>query len=298
MPKNKNLFSVSDNHLELFLKCKDHTVSRETFSLLLDPNSDLLITSPKPGNNELMKYYESEDYISHTDSKKSILDRVYQIIKNYTIKQKIKLINAQAISDKSILDIGCGTGDFLYACNNNGWKVKGIEPNDKARNLALKKLSSESFLVRDIQDILINEKETYDVITMWHVLEHVPNLQEYISNLKQLLKPNGTLIIAVPNYKSHDADYYKNFWAAYDVPRHLWHFSRKSIKHIFQRNNFKVSKVIPMKFDSFYVSLLSEKYKSGKSNPINAFYRGIVSNLKARQTGEYSSLIYLIKNEN
>jgi len=298
MPKNKNIFSVSDNHLKLFLKCKDHTVSRETFSLMLDPNSDMLITFPKPGDSELMKYYESEDYISHTDSKKSILDKVYQIVKNITIRQKVKLINSQAGSDKSILDIGCGTGDFLYACKNGGWKVKGIEPNDKARNLALKKMNSESFLVKDIQDLLINEKEAYDVITMWHVLEHIPNLDNYISNLKQLLKPKGTLIIALPNYKSHDAVYYKTFWAAYDVPRHLWHFSRKSIKYIFKKNYFNVSKIIPMKFDAFYVSLLSEKYKSGKSNPIQAFYRGFVSNLKARRTGEYSSLIYFIKNDN
>ena len=149
-------------------------------------------------------------------------------------------------------------------------------------------------LFNDINEL---EKENkFDVITMWHVLEHVPNLEKYISQLKQLLKPNGRLVIAVPNYKSFDAKYYKEFWAAYDVPRHLWHFSQKAIKDLFEKENMIVEKTIPMKLDSFYVSLLSEKYKNGKSNPVKAFHVGLLSNIKAKRTKEYSSLIYILKN--
>ncbi len=294
---DKHIFDINSGDFKPYLTCKDHTVSRETFELLLDEKSELLITSPRPKADELMKYYESDAYISHTDSNRSLLDKVYQLVKNYTIKRKVNLINSLEKSDRSILDIGCGTGDFLFTCKENNWKIKGIEPSNKARNFAIKKLNSDLSVVNQIDDLLNNSKNTYDIITMWHVLEHVLNLEEYIEQIKTLLKPNGTLIVAVPNYKSYDAIYYQNFWAAFDVPRHLWHFSKKAMQMIFAKKDFRILKTYPMKFDAFYVSLLSEKYKSGKSNLFQAFYRGFLSNLKARQSGEYSSLIYLIKNK-
>ena len=157
-----------------------------------------------------------------------------------------------------------------------------------------KTIVSEEIIENLLQN---NETEEYDVITMWHVLEHVENLQEYIQQLKDLLKENGTLLIAVPNYKSYDANYYKEFWAAYDVPRHLWHFSQASISKLFSVENISVVKTLPMKFDSYYVSLLSEKYKNGKMNPIKAFLVGFTSNRKSKQTKEYSSLIYVLKKD-
>ena len=177
------------------------------------------------------------------------------------------------------------------ACKQNGWSIDGVEPNTKANKETRSKTFKE--ISKDISEL--NNKQ-FDVITMWHVLEHVPNLNEYISILKNILKPDGVLVVAVPNHKSYDATYYKEFWAAYDVPRHLWHFSRLSIDKLFQLANMKVTKTVPMKFDSFYVSLLSEKYKTGKSNFIKAFFIGLRSNIKARTSKEYSSLIYVIKN--
>jgi len=276
------------------LICKDFTVSKEEFELVFDSNFEMLVTTPQPSLEKLASYYESEDYISHTDSKQSFFDRIYQLVKTYTISKKVKLV-ANFIdndSQKTILDIGCGTGDFLATCQKSGFLVTGIEPNQKAKKLTSSKVNSEIYT--DISEIT---SQKFDCITMWHVLEHVPNLEEYISNLKQLLKPNGTLIIAVPNYKSFDANYYGKFWAAYDVPRHLWHFSQKSISVLFRKENMKVIKTIPMLFDSFYVSLLSEKYKSGKSNPLKAFFIGLKSNMKAMKTKEYSSLIYVLKND-
>ena len=281
-----------------YLTCTDHTVSNEKFTLLLDENLEMLITSPQPKKEDLAGYYESEDYISHTDSNRSLFDKVYQKVKNYTIKQKLHLINSFQTKEKTILDIGCGTGDFLHFCQQNNWNITGVEPNENARNLASEKLGLDNSISESVEILMKDQSKRFDVITMWHVLEHVPNLEEYISFLKQLLKQNGRLIIAVPNYKSYDAKHYGKFWAAYDVPRHLWHFSQKSIRQLFFKFDIELVVTLPMKFDSYYVSLLSEKYKSGVSNPLKAFYIGFLSNWKARRSKEFSSLIYILKNKN
>ena len=285
------------SHLfEPYLKCKDHSVSGEQFELLYDKEYDMLHTSPAPQISDLGKYYESEDYISHTDSKKSFLDTIYQIVKKYTIQKKVVLLKS-LIEDRkkglNILDIGCGTGDFLLACKKNKFNVTGIEPNKGARSLSETKLNSE--IVEDISKL---GKAQFDCITMWHVLEHVPNLSEYIKSLKKLLKTDGVLIVAVPNFKSYDANYYQKFWAAYDVPRHLSHFSQTAIGKLFSREKIELVKTIPMKFDAYYVSILSEKNIRGKSNFIKGMYLGLKSNLKAIRTKEYSSLIYILKKVN
>lgn len=284
---------------ETYVSCKDHLVSGEKFDLLFDDNLDLLMTNPKPDEKDLGKYYESEAYISHTDSKKSILDFVYQKVRSYTLKKKLNLINSFQTEEKNILDIGAGTGDFLKICSDNGWKVSGVEPNGSARNIAAEKSLKNGGSFYETVEELKKEEGVFlgfDVITMWHVLEHVPNLDETIFNLKKLLKPEGVLIVAVPNFKSFDADYYKEHWAAFDVPRHLWHFSQTAIRRLFFFQAMEVVKTLPMKFDSFYVSLLSEKNKNQKNNFLKAFKIGFQSNWKAKKTNEYSSLIYVIKN--
>lgn len=278
-----------------YLTCEDFTVSNKKFDLMYNAEYRMLETFPQPKGKNLASYYESSEYISHTDSNKSLVDKLYQIVKSVALKNKLKLINSFETSDKTLLDVGCGTGDFLLTCQNSDWKVIGVEPNKNANELAQNKLNVNSGATIFSELIEINDKQ-FDVITLWHVLEHVPDLDIYILKLKSLLKPNGVLVVAVPNYKSYDANYYKQFWAAFDVPRHLWHFSKKSIELIFSEYQMKMVKTIPMKFDSFYVSLLSEKYKSGKTNFIKAFYVGLISNLKALSTKQYSSLIYILKN--
>ncbi|MFK5957494.1 MAG: class I SAM-dependent methyltransferase [Lutibacter sp.] len=284
-----------NNNKKHYLTCKDYTVSNQKFDLRYNNKLEMLVTSPQPKLEELASYYKSSAYISHTDSKKSLTDKLYQFVKLYALKKKLNLINSFNSEEKKILDIGCGTGDFLLTCVNNGWNVVGVEPNNNAKKLAEAKLTSnqESQIYSELKTLT---SQKFDVITLWHVLEHVPNLEDYILKLKLLLKPNGVLVVAVPNYKSYDATYYKQFWAAFDVPRHLWHFSKKSIQLLFSEVKMNVVKILPMKFDSFYVSLLSEKYKSGKSNFVIAFCIGLLSNLKALKTKEYSSLIYIIKN--
>jgi 2-polyprenyl-3-methyl-5-hydroxy-6-metoxy-1,4-benzoquinol methylase len=278
------------------LSIKDYSISGEEFKLLYNAELDLYATSPQPKLNELAKYYDSEVYISHTDAKKSFFDKIYQLVKNYTLSKKVKLIDSFNTKEKNILDIGCGTGEFLLTAKNKNWQVSGVEPNQKAKDLSKKKLGDE-VVFNNLDDLILSDKKKYyDVISLWHVLEHIPNYEEYISKLKNLLKDEGVLIIAIPNFKSYDANYYKEFWAAWDVPRHLWHFSQKSILTIFEKEKMKIEKILPMKFDSFYVSLLSEKYKKGKADPFKAFWIGFLSNWKAKRKNEYSSLIYLIKN--
>lgn len=271
---------------EVYLSCKDYTVSQKEFQLVWNAEKDILITHPQPSLEELPSYYKSEGYISHTDSSKSLFDKAYQSVKKMMLAQKLKLINSFATEEKTILDIGAGTGDFLQYISKHNWKVSGVEPNEKARNLAKSKNLN---LLRDISSF---NNEKFDVITLWHVLEHIPNLKEQIEQLHHLLKPNGVLVIAVPNFESYDAKYYKEYWAAYDVPRHLWHFSKQGIKRLFTKYNFVQKSIHPLWFDSFYVSLLSEKYKNKFPNYFKAFKVGLKSNFKAKTTQNYSSHIY------
>ncbi|HKJ06702.1 MAG TPA: class I SAM-dependent methyltransferase [Flavobacteriaceae bacterium] len=276
-----------------YLHLKDYAVTEEDFTLVYNSEFDMLETYPKLSELEMQKYYESDNYISHTDSNSGIVDKAYQVVKKITLHNKLKLINSLKTSEKEILDIGCGTGDFLLKCKNNNWSIYGVEPNAKAKQISISKLKNTSLFFENIEEI---NNIKFDVITMWHVLEHVPNLENYITTIKKLLKPNGVLIVAVPNYKSYDAQHYKNFWAAFDVPRHRWHFSKKSIQKLFVPN-FKLVKIKPMWFDSFYISLLSEKYKTGSQNFIKAFFVGLWSNLNGIFTKEHSSHIYVLKSK-
>ncbi|HIP49242.1 MAG TPA: class I SAM-dependent methyltransferase [Lutibacter sp.] len=287
--------SLNKNTLKVKLICKDYTVSNEKFELLYNSELEMLVTNPKPSDTKLPTYYKSESYISHTDAKKSLFDKTYQLVKSYALGQKVKMITSFKTKEKRLLDIGCGTGDFISYAKNKSWNVVGVEPNKKARELSIKKLNDTDAIYTSLENLVDSKQEKFDVITLWHVLEHVPDIDKYIKQTKSLLKSDGYLVVAVPNYKSYDATHYKEFWAAYDVPRHLWHFSQKSIARIFEKENMKVIQTLPMKFDSYYVSLLSEKYKTGKSNLFTAFKIGFLSNWKARKTKEYSSLIYILK---
>lgn len=273
--------------MKLYLRTKDYSVSGEEFELLFDKHFEMLITKPQPENLE--RYYKSENYISHSDAKKSLSDKIYQFVKKFTLNRKVNLIGQYAQDDKSILDVGAGTGDFLFAASQKGWTVSGVEPNGHARKKALEK----RILLEKNLEAISNSK--FKVITLWHVLEHLPDLENQILNIIALLEEEGTMIIAVPNYNSYDANHYGEFWAAYDVPRHLWHFSKTAIRKLFSDYGMEVVDIKPMVFDSFYVSLLSEKYKTGKMNYFQAFYRGLRSNISAWRSKEYSSLLYVLK---
>ena len=282
------------NQFEPFLQSKDYTVSQETFSIVSCKSCGFKFTNPRPDNSVLGNYYKAESYVSHTNSKKGVVNKLYHIVRNHTLKKKIRLISSY-VSRGTILDYGCGTGMFLGACKNAGWETFGMEPDDDARKIASQQnlnLFSDKIKIQ----IHVAEKQ-FDAITLWHVLEHVTDMPETLAFFKQKLKPNGVLIIAVPNHVSYDAQYYKEHWAAYDVPRHLHHFDLKSMKALLENAGFQLLETKPMKFDSFYVSMLSEKYKTGSVNLVKAFITGLRSNMKAKDTSSYSSTIYIFKHK-
>lgn len=274
--------------LNPFLNIPDHSVSRETFSVFRSETLDLLATHPQPSPENLGRYYESEDYISHTDGKRSVFEKIYQLVKGYALEQKCALI-AKFAGKGRLLDIGAGTGDFLARAQSKGWSVTGFEPNPKAAGIA----QSKGVILTDTTSALPDG--TFSAVTMWHVLEHVPDPKAQLDELYRLLQPGGFAFVAVPNFKSYDASYYGTFWAAYDVPRHLWHFSQTAIRVLATESSFELVEVLPMKFDAFYVSLLSEKYQNGRMRFLPAFRVGWRSNRKAKHTGEYSSLIYVLE---
>lgn len=273
-----------------YLKSKDFSVTNEDFVLKIDVDLDLLKTSPQPNIKNISKYYESDDYISHTDGKRNFFEKVYQFTKKINLKKKLDLINYWNIEQGKILDFGAGTGDFMLFAKNNGWKTFCLETSQKAMDLGKNKGLCYANNIEDFED------NFFDVITLWHVLEHVQDFDATIDTLKAKLKPDGTLIIAVPNFKSFDAKFYGKFWAAYDLPRHYWHFSRKAFNSIFESHQMKIIKTFPMWFDSIYVSILSEKYKNKANIFLKGFIIGCLSNFKAIKTKEFSSIIYVIKN--
>lgn len=282
------------NQFEPFLQCKDHTVSKETFNIVSCKSCGFKFTNPRPDNSVLGNYYKAESYVSHTNSKKGIVNKLYHIVRNHTIKKKIKLISSY-VSRGTILDYGCGTGMFLAACKSADWETVGMEPDDSARQIASQQ-NLNLFADKQLIQTYVAEKQ-FDAITLWHVLEHVTDMLETLAFFKQKLKQNGVLIIAVPNHVSFDADSYKEHWAAYDVPRHLHHFELKSMKSLIENAGFQLIETKPMKFDSFYVSMLSEKYKTGSVNLFKAFLTGLRSNLKAKDSNSYSSTIYVFKHK-
>lgn len=277
------------------LKLKDHSVSGDSFELLYDASRELLYTYPKPSETELLSYYPDTNYISHTNQQKSLFDLLYHAVRYVSVGRKLRLLKPFQPKDGALLDVGAGTGFFIRAAKKRGWAVTGIEPNLSARNLANSKAPNTVF---DYDTLRMLPEKSFDVITLWHVLEHLPNLEDDIKIFQKLLKPNGQIVVAVPNFKSFDADYFKGFWAAYDVPRHLWHFSQQSISKIFSEVQMKLESTHPLVMDAYYVSLLSNKLKSGSYRILNSFWVGFLSNCKALKSGEYSSLIYILKNNN
>ncbi|HEV7379885.1 MAG TPA: class I SAM-dependent methyltransferase [Dyadobacter sp.] len=278
-----------------YLNVEDYTVSHKEFTIQQCNACYFLLTNPRPSADEIGAYYQSEEYISHHDDSKDIMSRVYTSVRNHTIKEKLKLLNGLHPGKGSLLDIGCGTGNFIQACKENGWQVAATEPDSGARTIAEKRVGetiSETINAPGLQ----NKK--YDVITLWHVLEHVHELNESVKWLHDHVNENGTIIIAVPNPQSFDALEYRRFWAAYDVPRHLYHFTKSSMKKLMEKHELHVRKVLPMWFDSFYVSMLSTKYRGKSVSLVNSLKTGIISNLKGKSAKadgtNTSSLIYII----
>lgn len=245
----------------------------------------MLETHPQPDKESIGVYYDTTTYISHSDSNSGWFDTLYQKIKQYALGNKSRLVHRLAGGRGSLLDLGAGTGDFVAYMAQKGWRTQGVELSESARQRSKEK---GIHLLAEWEEL---QGQQFDVVTLWHVLEHLHDLDQSVQKITDFVKPGGLLLIAVPNYNSYDAKFYKKYWAAYDVPRHLWHFSRKTMAQLFS-SSFSLIQMRPMWFDSFYVSLISEKYKTGKRFSLKAIWIGFWSNLFGLRTKEYSSIIY------
>lgn len=278
------------------LKVKDYTVSQQSFEIWQCDNCTGRFTQNIPEQKSIGEFYKSDNYVSHTDTKKGLVNHLYHRVRKKTLQSKKKLIVKQTnLLRGKILDIGCGTGAFTDIMKQNNWTVTGIEPDENAR-IKAKELYQLSPLPSE--DLFVLNPSDYDAITMWHVLEHVHDLHGYLKKINILLKEKGLVFIAVPNYTSKDAAIYKQYWAAYDVPRHLYHFSPKSMNAVLNQHGMRIKKIKPMWFDSFYVCMLSELNKAGKNNFIKAVWNGFISNWKTLfNTRKCSSIIYVVEKQ-
>jgi len=278
------------------LEVKDHAVSKELFIVCKCTNCKVQFTNPRPQPDHIGRYYDFPEYYSHDDSAKNLTQLIYQSIRKIAIKQKVALINSLVLEKGELLDYGCGTGEFLNQAKIEGWNVSGCEPNEKARKLASQKISKK--ISSELHDLDSNQQ--FDVITLFHVLEHVHKLRKTVKSLLITLKPNGYLLIAIPNPESYDAKRYGDAWAGWDVPRHLYHFNTDAMKSFQEVFDLELVGLKKMPFDSYYVSLLSESYKDPTTSKLLNYWNAILSGFKSNKSakgkaGKYSSNIYLFK---
>jgi len=283
----------SSPDIALRIICTDHFKSGETFPVWTCSLCGFSFTQDHPDENSIGKYYESDDYISHNDTSKGLVNHIYRSVRRRMLKKKRNLIkNATGLETGSILDIGCGTGYFAAEMKNAGWRIKGIEINDKARNIAIENFGLEVISPDKISTL---EPASFDCITLWHVLEHLSNLSTVISDIKRILKPGGTCIIALPNINSSDFVHYGPYWAALDVPRHLWHFNPDTFGFLFEGRGFRITGIKPLPLDVFYISVISEKYKGNSLAFLTGMFKGLLFALRALfNKRKSSSLIFIL----
>lgn len=281
-------------HIGPAIVCRDYTVSQEQFEVWECSSCTLRFTQHVPDAGEIGKYYQSENYISHSDTGEGLVNRLYKIARRYTLASKRKLVTkTTGKGTASLLDVGCGTGAFINEMKQARWQVTGLEPDPGAREKAKELYGTEPLPSETLFQL---KPGAYHAITMWHVLEHVHDLHAYMERFRGLLASGGKLFIAVPNYTSKDAEHYGAYWAAYDVPRHLYHFSPSSMRELAAKHGFRISLVKPMLLDAFYIAMLSEQYKNGKGNLVKAIMQGIRCFFATLSNKEKSSsLIYVLE---
>ena len=275
-----------------FIICCDHSCSKHDFNLDKCNSCGFVFTNPRPTEETNGLYYKFDDYISHTNSSNGITGSIYRFVRKLNLKRKFKVLSKHNCGNK-VLDVGCGTGFFPKYLMAKGYNVTGLEPDADARKFAVEVNKINALPL----DALNKLESKFNCITMWHVLEHVYHLRIQLSTLTSLVAPGGIFVIALPNYKCYDAKHYGKFWAGYDVPRHLYHFDEETITSLMSKYNFEKIEVIPMKFDAYYVSLLSQKHM-GKPSKTLGYRIGRLSNkLANKKQYPYSSQIYVFKNK-
>jgi 2-polyprenyl-3-methyl-5-hydroxy-6-metoxy-1,4-benzoquinol methylase len=289
----KCLICGSDN-LNKELSCKDYVASGEMFDLYRCGQCSFLFTNPRPDNNEIGRYYQSERYVSHAGDKQgfSFIYRVYDVVRDFSIKSKLSLIKKYHSSGK-LMDLGCGLGYFLNGVHlDKTFDATGVDISEDAISYVKNRFGLEVYKEQDLDDFKSN---SFDIVTQWHVLEHVHLLNERMAQLKRILSKDGTLFIAVPNSDSWDAKHYKAFWDGYDVPRHLYHFNQHSFGLLMEKHGFRVVETKPMLFDAPYISMRSEVHKGNNLEFVRGGIKGFLSTLFALKNKDYSSLLFVIK---
>lgn len=276
---------------QISLWLRDEFLTKEDFHICECLNCGLLYTMPRPDKDKIGDYYKSEEYYSHQENKKGFIPKVYERVKKTNLKHKYQLAS-KGLNVGTLLDIGCGVGDFLHTAETHGWDCLGVEPSEDAKAIAQKRMKGKIISSEELETL---SDGSFDLITMWHVLEHVDDLKWQIAQLQRLVKSSGRVVIALPNYKSYDGQYYKELWAAYDVPRHLNHFNRNTLAKIFKTSGLELIKMDKLKWDAYYISYLSEQYKHHSLPLVRGVFRGWISNSKARCSGEWSSLVYVFE---
>jgi ubiquinone/menaquinone biosynthesis C-methylase UbiE len=277
-----------------FLTCLDYFLTKEEFEICKCDSCGFIFTQDYPDESEAGYYYESEEYISHSDSRTGITDKAYQAVRRIMLRRKMKFISRMTEHNGgSILDIGSGTGHFLNIMKMAGWQTKGIEINKKAREYSSSRFNIEVISPERIDTLPDN---SFDCITLWHVLEHFHDLPVYLKEIIRILKPQGFCFIALPNSDSFDCRHYGKEWAAWDVPRHLWHFNYSTFSLFAKKNRFTISRTLNLPFDVFYISILSEKYRGSRFPFISGAINGLIFSIRSflNKAGS-SSVIYILR---
>jgi SAM-dependent methyltransferase len=277
-----------------FLSCTDNFVTKEVFNICRCKKCGFTFTQDYPDEPDAGRYYESDEYISHSDSKKGITDKVYQLVRKFMLNRKKNIIEKiTGISSGNILDIGSGTGHFLNTMKLAGWNISGVEINAKARDYAASVFNIETISPEDIKSLNDN---SFDCITLWHVLEHFHEPDKFMGVISRLLKPEGVAFIALPNSNSFDSKHYAKNWAAFDVPRHLWHFNPATFLLFAIKNRFSITGKRYLPFDVFYISILSEKYGGSKFPLLSGTLNGMRFSFRSlfNKSGK-SSVIYILR---
>ena len=253
-----------------YADCTDFTVSRESYILMRCPECGMVYTSNPPKECDTSKYDKLDLKLKLGDSPAGLIHKLYYYIRLRMLSRKAHIVESQSYrTGGSLLNYGAKTGYFSHKMERRGWKVTSIEKYHEERLFSLEMFHHRMFDVPEMDRL---HPETFDVITLWHVFEHCYDPNGLLDKFYKLLRPTGILIMACPNIRSTDAMHYGPYWAAYDVPRHLWHFNTTSLSELAHKHGFTLMHRERMPFDCFYISILSEKHKRHKM----AFLRGIL----------------------
>ena len=291
---HKNCPLCGSSTIEKRFACKDHFATGEVFDIVRCKECGFVFTQDIPSEECIANYYDSPTYVSHSDTKKGLVNSLFHIVRKIMLRRKATLIKRLTLlQNGKILDYGAGVGAFANTMRNRGWDVTAIEKSEAARKVAKEKYGIELLPEEALGSV---ESGSVDVITLWHVMEHLQQVDAFWDEMHRILDETGIAVIAVPNCSSYDADNYQEHWAAYDVPRHLWHFTPSTIMRLGEKHGFILERQYPMPFDGFYISMLSEGYKGSRLKALRGVWNGFLGLCTTMEKcSASSSIIYVFR---